>query len=100
MVKHIVMWTLKEFAEGRGREENARLMKERLEDLPARIDVIRRFEVGMNFNDSVDAFDIVLYSEFETKEDLEMYQAHPAHVEARDFIRTVREEHRVVDYEV
>ena len=100
MVKHIVMWTLKDAAEGRSREENARLMRERLEALPARIDTIRRFEVGLNFNTTQDAFDIVLYSEFDSREDLEAYQVHPAHIETREFIRSVREDHRVVDYEI
>lgn len=100
MVKHIVMWTLKDTAEGRSREENARLMKERLEALPARISTIRFFEVGLNYNTTQDAFDIVLYSEFDSREDLETYQVHPAHIEARDVIRSVRKEHVVVDYEV
>lgn len=100
MIRHIVMWTLKDSAGGRSREENGRRMKERLEDLPARIDTIRALEVGMNFNDSEDAADIVLYSEFDSREALETYQAHPAHIEVREFIRSVRKEHRVVDYEV
>ena len=100
MVKHIVMWTLKDSAEGRSKSESLVLMKERLEALVSRIDGIRHLEVGLNFMDSEDAFDIVLYSEFDSREDLEAYRVHPAHVEARDFIRGVREERRVVDYQI
>ena len=100
MVKHIVMWTLKDFAEGRSKSENLVLMKERLEALGSKIDAIRHLEVGLNLTDSEEAYDIVLYSEFDSREDLEAYRVHPAHVEARDFIRRVREERRVVDYEI
>ena len=47
-----------------------------------------------------DAYDIVLYTEFEDKAGLDAYQKHPEHIMARDFIRSVRLEKRVVDYEV
>ena len=31
MIKHIVMWKLQEFAEGRNKLENAKIIKEKLE---------------------------------------------------------------------
>jgi hypothetical protein len=37
MIKHIVMWRLKEFAEGAAKAENALRMKEILETLPVKI---------------------------------------------------------------
>ena len=33
MIKHIVMWKLKEFAEGAGKAANAAIIKQRLEAL-------------------------------------------------------------------
>ncbi|MFH1941680.1 MAG: Dabb family protein [bacterium] len=100
MVKHIVMWNLKEFADGRSKEENLREMEARLLGLKSTIEEIQFLEVGISFNESEDAFDIVLYSEFRDRESLELYQGHPEHVKARDFIREVRMERKVVDYEV
>lgn len=100
MVKHIVMWNLKEFADGRSKEENLREMEARLLGLKSTIEEIQFLEVGISFNESEDAFDIVLYSEFRDREGLELYQGHPEHVKVRDFIREVRMERKVVDYEV
>jgi len=37
MLHHIVMWKLKDFAEGKTKNENAELMKEKLEDLKIKI---------------------------------------------------------------
>jgi len=100
MVKHMVMWTLKETAEGRSKAENLRLVKDKLEALASKINVIRALEVGVNFTDSQEAFDIALYAEFASPEDLTVYQEHPGHVEAREFIRRVRDKRRVVDYQI
>lgn len=66
MIKHIVMWRLKEFAEGKSKLENANIIKINLEDLKHRIDEVKLIEVGVNINNSQQAYDVVLYSEFET----------------------------------
>lgn len=100
MVKHIVMWRLKEFAEGRSKDENLPRMKDRLEALKQKISEIKTLEVGINFNETEDSYDIVLYSEFANRESLEAYQRHDEHVKARDFIQKIRLEKKVVDYEV
>ena len=48
MIRHVVMWKLKEVADGRGRMENAALIKSRLETLPALIPEILRLEVEVD----------------------------------------------------
>jgi hypothetical protein len=102
MIKHIVMWKLKDFAEGSTKAENARKMKELLEGLKDSIKGIRRIEVGLNINTSnaIDPFDIVLCAEFDSMEDLNVYQHHPEHMKVGDFIGKVRLERKVVVYEV
>lgn len=100
MVKHIVMWSLKESAEGRRKDENIEEMKARLEGLKDKIGEIQCLEVGINFNETGDAFDMVLYTEFENREALDIYQNHPEHIRVRDFVRSVRLERKVVDYEI
>src|SRR3989304_3262883 len=97
MIKHIVMWKLKGFADGAGKAENARKMKSRLEELKNKIKQIKRIEVGINVIDSKDSYDVVLYSEFESIEDLQSYQKHPEHLKVGDFVGKIRLERRVVD---
>ena len=67
MVKHIVMWRM---AESEDKEQRAKDIKENLEALKGKIDFLVNIEVGLNFNDTDAASDVVLVSEFETKEDL------------------------------
>lgn len=100
MIKHIVVWKLKEQAEGRSRMENALLLKRELESMTAKIKEIRSLEVGMNFNDDQDAYDLVLVTEFARKEDLEVYQNHPEHQRVVAILRRLRETRVVVDYKI
>ena len=99
MVKHIVVWKLKEQAEGRPKSENAILLKRELESLVPKIKEIRRFEVGINFNTANDAYDLGLVSEFANKNDLNVYQNHPEHQRVVGLLRRLRESRIVVDYE-
>lgn len=99
MVIHIVMFTLKDFAEGKAKSENLILMKEQLESLIDSVDLIRKIEVGLNINTNPAAYDIVLYSEFDSDEDLDAYQIHPAHRKVSDFIGKISDKRVVVDYE-
>jgi quinol monooxygenase YgiN len=99
MVKHIIMWRLRDSAEGFSKAENAQRVKQQLEELGRRIQEIKYLEVGINVNTSQDAFDVVLYSEFENRDDLETYQTHPAHLAFKEFVGEIRTEKRLVDYE-
>jgi hypothetical protein len=100
MIKHIVMWKLYKSAEGNTKQENALTMKQWLEDLKLQIPEIQNLEVGINFNDSDDAYEIVLYSEFNDKASLETYQNHPAHIRFKQKIKNIRSDKKVVDYEI
>ena len=94
MIKHIVMWKMKE----ENKADNAKIMKQKLDDLKNQIDEIVAVEAGVNINDSDAAFDIALYSEFKNEKDLAIYQAHPAHQEVVKFVRSVTCNKAVVDY--
>lgn len=59
----IVMWRLKESAEGAFKEENTRKIKEMLEALKGVIPEIVEIRVGINAIASPAAFDVVLYSQ-------------------------------------
>lgn len=99
MIKHIVMWRLKDEARGAGKSANAERMKEMLDALQGRIPGLLRIEAGLAINGGDAAADVVLYSEFEDREALAAYQAHPEHEAVKAFIGEVTEARWVVDYE-
>ena len=100
MIKHIVMWTLHENAQGKSKAENAAIICKELMKLPASIPQIVRFETGINAPDApVGNWDVVLVSEFATLNDLLAYQVHPEHVAFKEFIAPLRKEKASVDYE-
>ncbi len=100
MIKHIVMFRLKESALGRSKNENSQELKILLESLQERIPVVKCLEVGINMGKSASASDIALYSEFDDMQALEDYRIHPEHVKVVDYIDKVCSERRVADYEV
>ena len=98
MIKHIVMWKLKDEAHGNDKATNARLVKEKLEALSGKIDGLLKIEVGIDFLGGGN-FDVVLYSELSSKEALDAYQNHPLHQAALPFIREAVIDRKAVDYE-
>ncbi len=100
MVKHIVMWKLKDHAHGNSKAENAKLMKEKLESLNGKIPGMLKLEVGIDFSVTKESFDVVLYSEFESQNDLNNYQNQPGHKAIMPFVEEARAERRMVDYEI
>ena len=99
MVKHVVMWKFKPFAEGKTKEENLLLVKNALEALPEKIDFLRSMEVNLNINPKESMFDAVLLSEFDTLEDGLKYRDHPEHKKISSYVALVREARASVDYE-
>lgn len=100
MIKHIVIWKLHDFAEGASKDQNARRMKKWLEELKVKIPQIRFLEVGINFNQNEDAYDVILYSEFDNQHDLHLYQAHPEHVKFKERIQSLKLDKKVIDYQI
>ena len=100
MIKHIVVWTLKDEAEGAGKAANAQKMKDLLSALPPRIPVIRELEVGVDVFAASPACDVILYTAFDTRADLDAYQVHPEHQLVVGFVKQVAASRSVVDYEV
>jgi heme-degrading monooxygenase HmoA len=100
MLKHIVMWKLKEHAEGADRAANAREMKRRLDECANIVPGILKFEVTLAQPGLEATYDVVLYSEFENKAALEAYAKHPTHQALVPFIGAIREGRQCMDYEV
>lgn len=100
MIKHIIIWRLKESAHGNDKATNAQLIKERLEELNGKIPGLLVLEVGINQAATESSGDIALYSEFSDQQALDEYQSHALHKALMPFIVEARLERRVVDYEV
>lgn len=100
MLKHIVMWKLKEHAEGADKATNLRKMKGMLEACANLVPGIVKFEVALAQPGLEATYDIVLYSEFESKAALDAYQDHPDHVALKPFIGAIREARQCMDYDI
>jgi hypothetical protein len=100
MIKHIVMWQLKDFAEGADKAANATKVKQLLDGCADIVPGILKFETALASPHLEATYDLVLYSEFESKEALDAYQDHPKHVALKPFIGVVRQSRQCMDYEV
>lgn len=104
MIRHVVMWKLKDEAEGATKDKNAEKMKLILEGLKINIEEIKNVEVGINISEDDDEagsnFDVVLISDFETELDYTMYTRSNHHKKALKFISSVIDERYFVDYKM
>ncbi len=98
MIKHIVIWNLKEEAAGGTAAENGVKIKEMIEALNGKIDELKHVEVGVDVFEATQKWNIVLYSEFDSKEDLQAYAVHPLHQECVSFIKEVVTSRDAIDY--
>ena len=99
MVKHIVMWRLHDEIDGLSKRESAVIIKKALEALQGNILGLLHIEAGVDFSDSDQSADIVLYSELESREALEAYQLHPLHQAVVPLVKKYACERTVVDFE-
>lgn len=98
MVKHIVLFKLKDDISEEKKLTVMKAFKAAIEALPEKIAVIRKIEVGLNINPA-EAWNIALYSEFDSLEDVKQYAVHPDHVAAGKLLAEVKESRSCVDYE-
>ncbi|MFA5257830.1 MAG: Dabb family protein [Opitutales bacterium] len=98
MVTHIVFWKMKSEAEGADAATNMAKMSEMLLALKGAVPGLVELTCGRDFNRSAFACDFAMYSVLESREALAVYQDHPEHVKARNFIGRVTESRAVVDF--
>jgi hypothetical protein len=100
MVRHIVMFKLKEFASPDEKQAKMREIKNALESLIHAIDILRFIQVDFNINPS-ETWDLILTSELDSVEDVRTYAGHPAHVAvSKNLIAPVKADRACIDYEV
>ncbi len=99
MVKHIVLFKLKNTVSPEEKLCAMNSFKSAIEALPSKISVIRKIEVGLNTNPA-ETYDIALYSEFDSLEDVNFYAKHPDHIAAGKILADLKESRACTDYEI
>ncbi len=97
MVTHIVMWKLKEQAERGSKEQNAAIMKQRLEALVGKIPGLLALRVEQNVMPG--GFDLCLVGQYQDLEALKLYRDHPLHKEVQQFVHQVITDRASCDFE-
>ena len=92
MIRHIVLWRLKS-------PGDFEKVCETLERQVGRIPGLLSVEVGRSFNTGRRAVDFALICDFESREALEAYHSHPAHMETRAVVDPLVAEHWIADYQ-
>lgn len=93
MVKHIVLYTLKE---GVDKDQAVKLIASVLEPLVGQIPGLAHMEIRRAFN----GMDYALYSEFESREALAAYAVHPLHQEAKTHFFHLLDSRVAADYDL
>ncbi len=96
MVKHIVLFKLKEFSSEEEKTRKINQIKLGLLNLKTIIKELQSIEVGVNEN-TKEQYDIVLTTTHKSMEDLEVYAIHPSHQAVSKIIREVLESRACVD---
>lgn len=100
MIKHIILWTLKDMPEDEKMQVKKRI-KDGLENLKGVIPGILDIKVNINGRLETSNADLMLDSTFESLEALKAYATHPAHVAVADEkVRPYTVNRACLDYEV
>lgn len=99
MIKHIVMFKLKEMEESQ-KQTTIQKIKADLEALNGKIEGLVSLEVGIDFLKSEASYDLVLSSILASIKDLDRYQNDPLHLQVvNEVVKPVIDSRIVVDYE-
>lgn len=99
MVKHIILWKLKDSYSAEEKESIVLEAKTRLESLNGQIPGLRSLTVHIDALSSSNA-DMMLDSLFDDETALAAYQTNPLHVAAASYVRSVVETRLCLDYTV
>jgi hypothetical protein len=99
MIRHVVTWKLaSEDAAERGAQ--AAEVARRLNALDGVVPQLRSISAGANSVYPDANWDVTLIADFDSVEDLEQYQVHPAHEEVVSYVRSIVASRVAVDYEI
>lgn len=98
MVRHLILWKLKESLSVEEKKQVLFDMKEHLEGLVGKVPGLESLKIVVNSMESSNA-DVMLDSVLESEEALKGYQSHPDHVAvANTYVRPFTEVRMCMDY--
>ena len=97
MVKHIVLWTLKEEEKG-NIDAIAADLSQKFKALLGVVDGLTAIELGKDYKGN--DYNLALYCEFTDRDAEAAYQTHPAHVAIKKIVGTLTCGRAAADYEV
>ncbi len=95
MVKHIVMWWLKD--DSPALKEQA---KQKLLSMKGKAEILKDVEVGIDQMHSARSCDLCLVCTFDSFQDLAEYANHPVHVPVKEFMHSIMVKSVSCDYEL
>ena len=98
MVKHIVLFKLKDTLAPEEKSDIMNRFKTDIEALPEKIPFIRSIRVGLNMNPA-EEWDICLESCFGSFDEVKAYAMHPDHLAAAGILKDAKCGRACVDYE-
>jgi len=99
MIKHIVMWNVSG-GDAEARARNIGVLKAEFESLRGHVPGLLHLEVGVDESRIDYACDVVLYTEFTSREALAAYAQNAEHLRVRRTLGDMRIARHQVDYEV
>ncbi len=97
MIKHIILWKLKDELSAEEKAAAKAEAKRRLENLNGKIEGLVSLRVVTDSLDTSNA-DMMLDSSFTTAEALAGYQTNPLHLEAAGYVRSVVSQRLCLDF--
>ncbi|CAG1005227.1 hypothetical protein METP3_03698 [Methanosarcinales archaeon] len=98
MITHVVLFKLKDRSPQSIEKARDVLLGLKGKDKD-KIPVLRYLEVGTDILHSERSYDISLITKFDSMDDLQVYQAHPVHLEVAKYIMAAKESAIAVDFE-
>lgn len=100
MIRHIVVYKIKEDAGGHTKQENMEAMRDGLLALVPQIPEIKHMEVGFDVLHDAASYDISLLVDFDDVAAMDRYKNHSDHQKIAQFIHSIIEGRVSVDYEI
>jgi hypothetical protein len=95
---HIVMWALKEEAQGQSKAQNMQKAREVLMSCSSLVPGIEHFEVGLKTDGLDCTCDVILNSVFKDEAALSAYQNHPDHMAIKPFMKAIVAQRQCMDF--
>lgn len=99
MLKHVVMLAFRERAEGRGKFENASVIRDRFLTLKNETNGFLKMEVNIGDQITKDNYDLIIVTSHRDRSALTQYLNNPKFVDIRNQYQPLIESSAVIDYQ-